>query len=109
MSQNDLDIANTITDQIGNLAFRMMGAKNLVAIESGLVFKLGKGAKHPKAGQVTHLEIVLDAASDTYTVRAIRVNMRANVLRNVLEEVEGVYVESLHAWIEKATGFYLKF
>ena len=92
------DIARTIAAQIGNRAFFMMGAKNLLASERALQFKVGRNAK-----AVTHVTVTL-AADDTYTVRFDRV--RKYVAKPVAE-VEGVYVDSLRQVIESNTGLYL--
>lgn len=102
---SNMEIAQTISDQIGGKAFYMIGAKNQVAIENGLTFKLGAGAKHPTGGKVTHIEIILDA-DDTYTFRVIRFNMRAKEMRKVLSETKGVYCDMLRDLIESNTGMY---
>ena len=99
--KNNQEIAAVIADQLGGL-FRlsmMVGAKNFVAIESGLTFKLGTGAKDG----ITHCTITLDA-DDTYTVRFQRVYGR-----KVSEKgsTSGVYCDMLMDIFEGATGFYL--
>jgi hypothetical protein len=91
-------IATTIAAQIGNRAFAMMGAKNLLASERALQFKIGRNAKG-----VTHVTVTLDP-TDTYTVKFDRV--RKYVAKPVAE-VEGVYVDSLRSVIESNTGLYL--
>ena len=104
---DNVEIATTILEQIGGKALMMIGSRQHVAIEKGLSLKVGRGAKHPVGGQVTHLEIVLDA-DDTYTFRAIRINIRAKEMRKVLEEITGVYCDMLHEQIESTTGMYTK-
>jgi len=103
---NNVEIANTILEQIGGRALFMIGAakKPKVAIEKGVSIKLGAGARHPEGGKVTHLEIVL-AADDTYTFRAIRYNTRAKEMRKVLSETSGVYADMLGHMIRSTTGF----
>lgn len=92
------DIGQTIAQQLGNQAFAMMGAKNLVALEDGLQFRIGSNAK-----RVTNIVIKL-AADDTYTVEFW--NIRGTSMRKLSEDV-GVYVDALHTVIETATGLYL--
>jgi len=97
------EIANTIAQQLGGtrrLAM-MVGAKNFVALESGLTFKLGKGAKDG----ITHLTVTLDA-DDTYTVRFQRVWGTKVTEKGT---TEGAYADMLTNLFESATGFYLSF
>lgn len=97
MSTN-IEIAETIRQQLGSEALMMMGAKNLVAREDGLQFRIGTNAK-----RVTNIVIVL-AADDTYTVEFW--NIRGVNMRK-LSESTMVYVDSLRATIEAETGLYL--
>jgi hypothetical protein len=76
-----LPVASTIAAQIGNLAFRMMGASNLAGSAHSLTFAI-KGSKNANRIQVT-----LDA-SDTYTVAFFKV--RGHSIR-LVASVEGVY------------------
>lgn len=102
-------VANIIVQQIGNRAFAMMGAKNLLGGDDRLQFKIGKNAKG-----VTHITVILDA-SDTYTVKfdkvtKYRMNARTGEMvggAKTLAELDGVYVDSLKAVIESNTGLYL--
>lgn len=102
-------VADTIRAQVGQQAFVMMGAKHLMAAQSGLVWKVGANPK-----SVTHVSVAL-AADDTYTVTfarvtAARVDRRTGKLRGgakKLSEVSGVYVECLRAVLSKGTGLYL--
>ena len=88
----------TIQAQIGNKAFFMMGAKNLLASEDSLQWKVGRNGMG-----VTHVTVKL-AADDTYTLtfHAVR---GTNI--KVLAKLEGVYVDSLHTVIQARTGLYL--
>lgn len=95
---NDMTIANEIRNQIGNHAFTMMGAKNLVGDEKSLTFKIGRNAK-----RVTHIRVTLDA-SDTYTVEFIKVR---EFEAKTLADFDGVYADMLHSLIEGNTGLYL--
>lgn len=92
-----LAVANTIANQIGPMALRMIGAKNLVGNHNSLSFKIGRNAK-----SVTHLRITL-MPSDTYKVEALRIRT-TNV--SIVETTDDVYVDSLHTVIESLTGMY---
>jgi hypothetical protein len=94
-----MTIAQTIAEQIGRPAFAMMGAKNIVAGERDLTFKVGANAK-----KVTHVRVTLDP-SDTYSVEFIRVGRNYSV--TTLASVALVHVEQLRSTIEANTGLYL--
>ena len=105
----DLIVANAIREQIGNGAFVMMGAKNLLGGENHLQWKLGR-----VANKISHVTVTLDA-SDTYTVRfdkVTRIGFSAKTgkstggVKNVAE-VEGVYADMLRKIIESNTGLCL--
>ena len=88
-------IANTIAQQIGNAALSMIGARDLVATESGLQLAIGR---NPKG--VSKLVVDL-AADDTYTVSAYK--GRGLTIR-LVGSTEMVYADSLRATIEQVTG-----
>ena len=89
-------VADTIAAQIGNRAFFMLGAKNLLASERALTFKVGKNDK-----RVTHVRVTLTPA-DVYRVEFLRVvGLKAPV---TLADVEGVYADGLRQVIENRTG-----
>lgn len=100
--QNDTarrqEIARTILSQLGRGFSIITGAKNFVAMESGLSFRVpaqkGKG--------VNHVEITLTPA-DLYdvTFRSIR-----GTTVKVKSQVEGVYFDQLLDVFENATGLY---
>lgn len=95
-------VSQTIVDQIGNKAFRMIGAKAIVELEDGIVVKLGSGARG-KNGAVTHFTVVYNRGADLYDVtfswhRGVQVKTRASH--------EGVFATMLHELIEAETGFY---
>lgn len=98
-----LAVAYEIQRQIGNMAFSMIGAKNLIALTSenhkmgGLTFKVGRNAK-----KVTHITIHLDY-NDTYTMQFFRV-WGSKI--TALGEFEDVYCDMLHSMIEAETGMY---
>lgn len=94
-----MQIAKTLIEQIGNRSFFMVGAKNLVAHEDGLSFKIMRNAK-----KVTHVDIRL-AADDTYTIEFLNINMRRTKSdpRKVVSRVEGVYFDMLIELFESET------
>lgn len=96
-------IAQTIVKQLGNQAIFMLGARDLIASEGALTFKIGRNAK-----SVSHLRIRLTPA-DTYCVEALRIRTK-NYLPEVkvLASVDDVYVDALHRTIESLTGMYTK-
>ena len=99
-----MQIANTISDQIGRRALFMLGAKNLLATEQGLQFRIGRNANG-----VSHVVVNLDA-SDTYTVefRSIRMSRKSpgGISNKLKKSFEGVYADSLHTVLESGTGMY---
>ncbi len=94
---NDLAVANTIADQIGNRAFMMMGAKDKLGSADSLQFKI-QGSKFANAVRVT-LE-----ADDTYTVAFFKVR---KFDFNEVASVGMVYADQLRSVIESKTGLYL--
>lgn len=91
----NLEVAKTIVAQIGNMAFTMMGAKNLMGDEKGLTFRVGRNPK-----SVTHVIVKLEP-DDTYTVKTVRV--RGHKLTE-LAELEMVYCDNLRNVIGDMTG-----
>ena len=95
----NLQIANTIRTQIGPRALFLLGAKILVATETGLQFRIGRNAK-----SVNQIVINLDP-SDTYTVEFRRTQSRkTGYTSKIVSSLEGVYVDMLHDVIESGTG-----
>lgn len=92
-----LVVAETIRAQIGNMAFRMMGASNLAGSEHSLTFKI-KGSR-----TVNRVQVTLDP-SDTYTIGFFKT--RGHSIR-LVASVEDVYVDNLRGIIEQNTGLYL--
>jgi hypothetical protein len=95
-----IEIARTIQQQIGGSALFMLGAKDLLAGENYLTFKI-RGCK-----TVSHIRVTLEP-TDTYKMEFIKVQM-ATVRRDHKVEVVAietdVYAENLNALIEKHTG-----
>lgn len=98
---DNMQVAETILSQMGGARRLsvMIGAKNFVAVEQGLTFKMGKGAKDG----ITHCTVTL-AADDTYTVRFQRVWGHKVTEKGT---TEGVYCDMLRDIFEDRTGFYL--
>lgn len=87
-------VAKTIATQIGNRAFFMLGARDLVAVEQGLQFAI-RGTK------VANKVRVVLAGDDTYTVEFWKCR---GLNQKLVSSREGVYVDRLHATIEAQTG-----
>lgn len=92
-----LTVANMIRDQLGRMAFAMMGASMLSGDHRSLQFRI-KGS--PK---VNSIRIVLDP-SDTYTVQFWRLR---GINAKLVSEFSDIYADSLRRLIEKETGLYL--
>jgi hypothetical protein len=94
------EIAKEILRQLGGNKFiAMTGARNFIAINNGLSFRLPGGGGFCKDG-INIVQIVLDP-SDTYTVTFKRV--RGNTLREIAR-VEDVYNDNLRCVFETHTG-----
>lgn len=98
---SNLDIANTILQQLGGRRFlAMTDARDLLALsEGGLQFGLPRGLA---MNGINKVQILLDP-SDTYTVKALRVS--AN--KGVMEEKgvsTGIYCDDLQATFTELTG-----
>jgi hypothetical protein len=92
-------IGQTIAEQIGNRAFVMMGAKDLVAGANYLQFRVGKNSK-----RVSRVIVTL-SPDDTYQVEA----WRGSALRGSLAGTRsGVYVDQLNTALESLTGLYTR-
>ena len=90
-------VALTIANQIGNRAFMMIGAKQLISNETTLMFKIGRNEK-----KVNHIKIEL-TADDLYKmtfsyIHGMNITVRA--------EHNGVYADMMHRMIESETGMY---
>lgn len=92
-------IAKMIFEQlhIRRLFTAMVGAKDYVATDNGLRFRIGKNSSN-----ANRIEISLDP-NDTYTITFVRV---AKGGYNALECIDNVYVDMMHDVIERYTGLY---
>jgi hypothetical protein len=100
MNRNQ-QIAQTILQQIGGQRrlVLMTGAKHFVAIESGLQFKIGGGAKNG----INCVRITL-TPMDEYKVEFLRVR---GMTCKTFSERGDAHAEDLSALFEKETGFTL--
>lgn len=93
-------IAATILEQLGGQRFRVMtGAKNFMASEKALSFKLPGAGGFCRDG-INFVTITL-APSDTYTVEFFRV--RGSKIKQILRYCD-VYNDGLREVFERATG-----
>lgn len=90
-------VADTIRNQIGAKALFMIGAKNLIAGENYLSFRIGKNSK-----RVSYIKITLNGL-DLYDMEFI--NIRKYQFKT-LSKVEDVYFDKLNTIIESNTGLY---
>lgn len=97
MSNNE--VANIIQQQIGHKALYMIGAKNLMAIDNGLAFKIMKNAKG-----VNYVEIKLNG-KDLYDIRYCYVSVKGVKEISVDNDI---YADMLNKSIEDNTGLYTK-
>lgn len=88
----------TLIKQLGT-ALPMMGAKDLVAGNDALYFRIGR---NPKG--VNKVSITL--AADLYTVTAFKVDRYGNWTQK--GQAEGVYADQLHQVLESLTGLYTR-
>lgn len=96
---NETSVAQTIINQLPRTAFAMMGAKDLMDCGDALQFKVGQNGR-----KVTAVRIVLDRATDTYTVETFcgrGLNMKPG------REFGLVHADALAATLTAATGLYL--
>lgn len=97
---SNVQIANIILAQLGGKRFSVMtGAKDFVAVENGLQFKLP--ARIAKDG-INCLLIKLNA-SDLYDVCYMRVRGKSC---KVISESNDVYADDLVANFEESTGLF---
>ncbi len=90
-------VAQIIVGQLGRKALFMMGAKDLMAAPAALTFKI-RGSKF-----CNQIQISL-AADDTYTISFFKIR---GISLRLIENCEGVYVDSMHQLISSKTGLYL--
>ena len=85
-TKTDLRIATEIHKQLGSRALYMIGAKDLMAAEKSLTFKIMRNEK-----KVTHIKIELNVM-DTYDVTYF--NIRGIKIKEI-NKSEGIYNDML--------------
>ena len=96
--KTDMRVANEIRRQLGNKALTMMGAKNLVAGDDYLSFRIGRNAKG-----VNYIKITLNP-KDLYDIEFGKIR---GMNYKVKKAVNDVYFDQMHDIIEQNTGMYL--
>lgn len=104
-------IATTILDQLGGNRFLVMtGCKNLVDLGNGIRMTIPKNA-----GKANRLDIILDKASDSYTMRfynykPMKVNNKTFAVTDEktveISTRDDVYCDQLQAIFTSETGMY---
>ncbi|GAB0154428.1 hypothetical protein [Marinobacterium sp. BA1] len=109
MNEKELRIARaeTILEQLGGRGFRAMcGVKHPVAIDDGIQFQIGRGAKN----NITHVVVRLDP-SDTYNIEFGKMGRQKNEyggftpVWRVVETRQGVYGDQLPEVFSDVTGY----
>lgn len=98
-----IQVAETIREQLGNHCLYMVGAKHLALVRKklgGLGFKTGRVA----SGKANYVEIILNG-NDLYDISFKKI-WGHNV--KVIKEYEDIYVDKLHELIEENTGLYTR-
>lgn len=98
-TQNKLEIANTIAQQIGGRAFFMMGTRHKLGGDNYLVFDIRGCSNYNK------IRVTLDLGSDTYVLQFIKVNRMGHILRE--KSIADVYAENMNRIIADETGLAL--
>lgn len=100
------EVAKTIARQIGPLALRMIGARNLTAEPLALTFRIGRNAK-----RVNRVRVELNEGTDLYKMTFLWVTNgpKTGPKVTVRAEHEGVYCDMLCELIEVETGLYTRF
>jgi len=103
---SNLTIANTILNQIGGTRRLnvMTGAKDFMAIENGVQFRIGKNSK-----SVNIVRVVLNAL-DLYDVEFGQIRKVKGIPTYIVRSsVNDIYNDMLKGAIENGTGMYLSF
>ncbi|WP_241190963.1 hypothetical protein, partial [Enterobacter asburiae] len=99
-TMTSIEIANTILSQLGGNRFTVMtGAKNYMALKSGLQLDLPKKAHYVKNG-ISRLWIELTPA-DTYTIKAWKIR---GMNAQLVDTIENVYCDELQSTFTELTG-----
>jgi hypothetical protein len=98
-----MGVAETIREQLGNMALMMMGAKNLVKGEDEkgqeyLAFRIGKNTK-----SINCIRITLNVL-DLYDIEFASARGSKYTVKN---NANNIFVDQMHSVIEDNTGMYL--
>lgn len=94
-----MQVAKEILNQLGGNKFVVMtGAKNLVALENGLMFSIGRGAKKSINKVVVKLNSMDLYGMEFWNIRGANVKTVATA--------QNVYCDQLQEIFTKETGFY---
>lgn len=94
-----MEIAKTILSQLGGNKFIVMtGAKNLVAHEDGLSFRIGRNKS-----QSNYIKITL-TSMDLYNMEFWRIDARTGFKK--LHSYDGIYFDMLQDLFTEYTGLY---
>lgn len=100
-----METATTILQQLGGKGFTMMtGAKDFLALDSGLRFKIARNS----AG-VNTVTVEYDIASDTYNMVFEAASMSRKTLevkRRLVNRIEDVHCNELCDIFTRVTGMY---
>ena len=94
---NNTQIATEIRNQIGGKALYMIGAKNLLAGDNYLSFKIGRNSK-----RVNYVKVALNGL-DLYDVEY---GWIYGAKYTVKSTENNIYFDMLHGSIERNTGLY---
>lgn len=99
---SNLEVAQTILEQLGGNKFRVMtGAKQFVGSDNALTFKLPSNfARH----SINCVRVTL-STQDDYTVEFMRIR-GTNV--HEVAKYDGIYCEGLKELFEEQTGLYTR-
>ncbi len=103
--EEQIEVADEIIRQLGGRKFTVMtGAKDYMALESGLRFRLPGGGGFTKQG-INRVEIDLQP-DDLYTVRfsKIRFTNRIDLQTKTVSEFFGIYNDQLQPLFTSETG-----
>lgn len=100
-------IAKTILEQMGGHGFAAMtGSKHFIDLSNGLQMSLARTKT-----SANRLRVILDEATDTYTMCFYRQSMTKDFGIKVKEiaKHEGVYFDMLQSIFTQVTGLYTRF
>lgn len=105
-AEHRMQVANTVLSQLGGNRFiQMTGAKDLLAIDGGLQFKLPNNLCKDR---INFVRIILDP-SDTYTVEFGRITRVDHMpTYKALHSHDGIYCDNLTELFTQVTGLYTR-